>query len=356
MPKYGPKNIKKSPTVLFSIAFIVVVIIMFSANQRYALVDELQLPFNEGMRALSNCENFLYAVSSEGKIFVWDWDELSKKPRTGSVTSEYAVLVGPDKVASLRRSGRQAVVVTDVSGGIRLKEISIDSGNKSESYLCTNHNHNALAVVQRSLQNSKNAEVSYKFMIIDVDAGRVAKAMTVTEKTADSWLTNFAVSDDGRFIAGVGEQDGHARIVLVDMEQKQTMWTKTLSQTEAFGSATFSFDSKTIYSGGSDGAVYIIQASDGKLLDQFRFKGKAKIPHETISIRHMAISPDSSLLAYVYGFNMYVFDCKTKKEIHSQRPGQKLPGPLAFSPDSNFIATSDLRQGGKIKIWPRPSE
>jgi len=193
-------------------------------------------------------------------------------------------------------------------------------------------------------------------MIIGVDAGRVAKTMTITEKDADSWLTNFAVSDDGSFIAGVGEQDGHARIVLIDMEQKQTMWTKTLSQTEAFGSVIFSLDSKTIFAGGGDGAVYWFRVSDGKLVDHFRFKGKAKIPHEIISIRHMTISPDSSLLAYTYGFKIYVFDCKTKREIYSQRPGQKLPGPLVCSPDSNFIATSDLRQGGKIKIWPRPSE
>lgn len=348
-------NEKKSPVYWFLAGFIIIIIIMLIANQSKDVEVALEMPFNEGIRVLSTYSNSLMAVSSDNKIFVWDWDELSKKLRTGSVTSEYAVLVGPDKVASLRQSGRQAVVVTDVSGGIRLKEVSIDSGNKSESYLCTNHNHNALAVVQRSLQNSKNAEVSYKFMIIDVDAGRVAKAMTITEKAADSWLTNFAVSDDGRFIVGVGEQDGYARIVLVDMEQKQTMWTKTLSQTEAFGSAIFSIDNKTIYSGGSDGAVYIVQASDGKLLDQFRFKGKAAIPHETISVRHMTISPDSSLLAYIYGFNMYVFDCKTKRQIHSQSTGHKLPGPLAFSPDSNLIATSDLRQGGKIRIWPRPS-
>jgi WD40 repeat protein len=347
---------KRSPAFLFLVAFIIIIIIMFIANQSKDVEVALEMPFNEGIRALSTYKNPLMAVSSDGKIFVWDWDKLSEKPRTGSVASEYAVLVGPDKVASLRQSGRQAVVVTDVSGGIRLKEISIGPGNKSESYLCTNHTHNALAVVQRSLQNSKNAEVSYKFMIIDVDAGRVAKEMTITEKSADSWLTNFAVSDDGSFIAGVGEQDGHARIVFVNMEQKQTMWTKTLSQTEAFGGAIFSIDNKTIYSGGSDGAVYIIQASDGKLVDQFQFKGKAAIPHETISVRHMTISPDSSLLAYIYGFNMYVFDCKTKRQIHSQSTGHKLPGPLAFSPDSSLIATSDLRQGGKIRVWPRPSE
>jgi len=346
---------KKPPAFLFIVGFVVVILIMIVANQEDSLM-KIDLPRNEGIRVLSTYENFLYAVSSDGKIFVWDWGELSKKPRTGSVTSEYAVLVGPDKVASLRRSGRQAVVVTDVNGGIRFKEISIDSGNKSESYLCANHSHNVLAVVQRSLKNSENVEVSYKFMIIDIEPGRVAKAMTITEKAADSWLTNFAVSDDGRFIAGVGEEDGHAWIVLVDMEQKQTMWTKTLLQLKAFGSVMFSLDNKTIYSGGSDGAVYIFQVSEGKLLDQFWFKGEAAIPHETISVRHMTISPDGSLLAYIYGFKMYVFDCKTKRQIHSQGTGHKLPGPLAFSPDSNLIATSDLRQGGKIRIWPKPSE
>jgi len=128
-------NKKKSPVFLFFAGFVLVIIVMFIANQSKDVEVALEMPFNEGIRGLSTYKNYLMAVSSDNKIFVWDWDELSKKPRTGSVTSEYAVLVGPDKVASLRQSGHQAVVVTDVSGGIRLKEISIDSGNKNESYL-----------------------------------------------------------------------------------------------------------------------------------------------------------------------------------------------------------------------------
>jgi WD40 repeat protein len=348
-------NEKKSPVYWFLAGFIIIIIIMFIANQSKDVEVALEMPFNEGIRALSTCKNFLMAVSSDNKIFVWDWDELSKKPRTGSVESQQAVLLEGDLVASLRLAGSKALVLKDIKGDETHKEISIGSGSESKAYLCANSSRDVLAVILADEENGA-IEPNYQFFIIDLDAGRALKVLDVTGEAANCQLTDFAISDDGSFIAGVGEQDGHARIVLVDMEQKQTMWTKTLPQTEAFGIAIFSTDNKTIYSGGSDGAVYIIQASDGKLVDHFRFKEEAAIPHETISIRHMTISPDSSLLAYTYGFKIYIFDCKTKREIHSQSPGHKLPGPLAFSPDSNLIATSDLRQGGKIRIWPRPSE
>jgi WD40 repeat protein len=134
------------------------------------------------------------------------------------------------------------------------------------------------------------------------------------------------------------------------------LWDKTYDNPDRFGSVIFSFDSKTVFAGGGDGYVYWFRVSDGKLVDHFRFKGEPEIAHKTSSAQHMTLSHDSSLLAFVYGFKMYIFECKTKKEIFSRRPGQILPGSLAFSPDSSLIATSDLRQGGKIRIWPVPSQ
>jgi WD40 repeat protein len=348
-------NSKKSPILLFFAAFVLVVIVMFVANQRSALVDEMRLPFNQGMRELSTYGNSLMAVSSDNKIFVWDWAKLSEKPRTGSVESQQAVLLEGDLVASLRVAGSTALVLTDIKGDETHKEIPLGLGGGSKAYLCANSSRDVLAVILADEENEATGP-GYQFVTIDLDVGRALKVLDITGRRGGLQLTDFAVSDDGRFIAGAGEKDHRAWLVLVDIKQRRMLWDKTYDNPNRFGSVIFSFDSKTIFAGGGDGAVYWFRVSDGKLVDHFRFKGKAKIPHETISIRHMTISPDSSLLAYIYGFNMYVFDCKTKKEIHSQRPGHKAPGALAFSPDSSLIATCDLRQGGKIKIWPRPSE
>ena len=132
------------------------------------------------------------------------------------------------------------------------------------------------------------------------------------------------------------------------------VWDKKYDKPDGFGAVVFSFDGKTIYAGGSDGAVYYIQVLDGKVADQFKFQKEASAAHDTISIQNIAISPDDSMIAYIYGFEMYVFDHKDKIEIHSQRPASNLPGPIVFSPDSNSIAASDFRQGKKLNIWPIP--
>jgi outer membrane protein assembly factor BamB len=347
-------NKKKSPVFLFFAGFVLVIIMMFIANQSKDVGVALEMPFNEGIRSLSSYNNKLMAVASDGKTFLWDWDKLDKKPETGSVASEQAFLLDSDVVISLKQKRSTSLVVSNLQGDKINKEILLDSKG-GRGFLIVNRNRSTLAAVIAKTSDSED-RVDYQFLNIDLERKKASKIADITDKVRETQLVDFAVSDDGGFIAGVGKKDHRARLVLVDIEQRRTLWDKTYDNPDRFGSVIFSFDSKTIFAGGGDGAVYWFRVSDGKLLDQFRFKGKARIPHETISIRHMTISPDSSLLAYTYGFKIYIFDCKTKREIHSQSPGQKLPGPLAFSPDSSLIATSDLRQGGKINIWPIPSQ
>ncbi|MHC5061007.1 MAG: WD40 repeat domain-containing protein [Planctomycetota bacterium] len=343
---------KRSPVILFLGAFVVVVIVMFIANQSKDVEVALEMSFNEGIRSLSSYNNKLLAVASDGKTFLWDWDKLDKKPETGSMPSEQVYLLAPDVVALIKQGRSTSLVVSNFRGDKIEKSILLDSKG-SHVFLIANRNQSALAAITAETSDSED-RVDYQFLNIDLEGKKTLKITGITDKADEIQLEDFAVSDDGRFIVGVGKKDHRARLVLVDIEQRCMLWDKTYDNPDRFGSVIFSFDSKTIFAGGSDGAVYWFRASDGELVDHFRFKGEAAIAHKTISVRYMTISPDSFLLAYTYGFKIYVFDLKTKREIHSQRPSQKLPGPLAFSPDSNFIATSDLRQGGKIKIYRIP--
>jgi hypothetical protein len=82
---------KRAPILLFFATFVFIVIIIFAANQRSPLVGEFHLPFNEGIRGLPTYKNSLMSVSSDSEVFVWDWNELSKEPRTGSAKSNQAI-------------------------------------------------------------------------------------------------------------------------------------------------------------------------------------------------------------------------------------------------------------------------
>ena len=347
------KNKRMSPAVLFVGAFVVIIIIMLIANQSKDVEVVLEMPFNEGIRSLSTHKNNLMAVASDGKTFLWDWDKLDQKPETGSMASEQAYLLDPDVVALIKQGRSTSLVVSNFQGDKIKKSILLDSKG-SHVFLIVNRNQSALAAITAKNSDSES-RVDYQFLNIDLEREKTSKITDITDKAGDIQLADFAVSDDGYLLAGAGGKDHRARLVLVDIRQKRMLWDKTYDNPDRFGSVIFSFDSKTVFAGGGDGAVYWFRVSDGKLVDQFRFKGEPQIAHKTSCTQHMTISHDSSLLAFVYGFRMYIFDCKTKKEIFSRGPGHKLPGPLAFSPDSEFIATSDLRQGGKINIWPVPS-
>ncbi len=345
---------KRSPAFFFVGAFVVIIIVMFIANQSKDVEVALEMPFNEGIRSLSSYNNKLLAVASDGKTFLWDWDKLDKKPETGYVASEQAYFLDPDVVALIKQGRSTSLVVSNFQGDKIKKSILLDSKG-SRVFLIVNRNQSALAAITAKTSDSEG-RVDHQFLNIDLERKKTSKITSITDKAGDIQLVDFAVSDDGRFIAGAGKKDHRARLVLVDIKQRRMLWDKTYDNPDRFGSVIFSFDSKTIFAGGSDGIVYLFQASHGRLLDQFRFKGEASTAHDTASVQNMTFDPEGSLLAFTYGFKTYIFNVKTKEEIFSRRLVQNLPGPIVFSPGSNRIAASDLRQGKKINIWPIPSQ
>ncbi len=346
------KKTKNSSGLLFVGAFAIIIIVMLVANQDKDDNVALEMPLNEGIRSLSALGNKLLAVASDGKTFLWDWDQLDQNAVVGRSAFEQAMLLDMDSVVSIRQGQSASVVVSSVQGEKVEKEIRLGFGTDL-GIISTNRDRSVLVAILAVSSDSKE-QTDYKFYNIDLERKRSSRIAQVSDNDSLIQLTDFAVSDDGRFVTAAGEQDHKARLVLVDIKRGRVAWDKTYERPDGFGAVIFSFDGKTIYVGGSDGVVYYIQTSDGKVVDQFKFKKEASAAHDTISIQNIAISSDDSMIAYIYGFEMYVFDHNNKKEIHSQRPSSNLPGPIVFSPNSNTIATSDFRQGKKLYIWPIP--
>ncbi|MCK5563834.1 MAG: hypothetical protein KAJ07_01190 [Planctomycetes bacterium] len=342
----------KKPALLFVGGFIVIIVVMLIANQSKDVEVVLEMPRNEGIRSLSTYDNRLLAVASDGKTFLWDWNSLDQKAINGTSAFGQALLLDADSVVSIKQGRSSAVVVSSVQGEKIEKEIRLSSDTDLGTII-SSRDRNALVAVLAVSSDSKDL-TDYKFYNIDLERKRSSRITQVSDDNSLIQLTDFAVSDDGGFVTAAGEQDHKARLVLVDITRGRVTWDKTYASPDGFGAVVFSFDGKTIYAGGSDGSVYYIQTSDGRVIDQFKFKKEASAAHDTISIQNIAISPDDSMIAYIYGFEMYVFDHKNKIEIHSQRPSPNLPGPIVFSPDSSSIAASDLRQGKKLNIWPIP--
>lgn len=344
---------KKSPIVFFLGAFVAVVIIMFIANRKSVLVEKIRFPFNNGVAALSTYENFLVAVSLDDKIYVWDWNGLSGKPQVGSVQSYQAALLKSDMVISLRQGNSKALVATNLKGDKKYREIPIAS-NDGNAYLGVNRDGSIVALLLAENQDNERVRTSYEILTVDIDAGKFYSVVEIIEDTGESQLRDLAVSDDGAFVVLFGEKNGCGWMLLVNLKQRRAVWEKQVPELGLFFDAAFSTDSKVIYARGSDSTLHKIEMASGRILERLLPLKENKSTLKSQHAQTVAISPDGRFVAATVFATAYVWYCETGEEIFSQRPDHKLVSSLAFSPDSRFLATSDMRQGGMIGIWRIP--
>jgi WD40 repeat protein len=341
-----PTSKKKSPILFFLTAFVTIVVVMLLANRESVLVEKVHFPLNRGVAGLSTWKDFLVAVCLDNKIYVWDWENLSEEPRTGLAQSHKAFLMDSDRVVSLRQRNPKAVVAANLAGDRKYREIPIGS-NSGNEYLGVNRDRTTVALLLVE-------EGSYDISIVDADAGRVDPVAKISEEVAKCQVTDLAVSDDGALVVLFGEKDGGGWLLLVNLRQRRAVWEKRVPELRLFFGAAFSEDGKVIYARGSDSTLHKIETASGKILDRSLPGGENKSTLKTQHVQSVAVSTDGKFVAASVSGTAYVWDCETGKKVFSQAPGHKLTSGMAFSPDSRFLATSDLRQGGTIKIWRMP--
>lgn len=343
---------KKSPVFLFLGGFILIIIVMFISNQQSEVAGELSMPFNEGIRAMSGYDGKIFAVASDGKYFIWDWERLDDKPLTGFASSDQAYLLKSGVVASLKKDRSTHVVISDPKGAKTDKKITVGSG-PAMAYLSVNRSRNTV-IATLIKEKSSEGKISYEIFSIDIKNSKASRVITLSDKS-DWPLTDFAVSDDGKYFAGIGEQDHKSRLILVDLKARRKVYDNTYDKPEYFGSVTFSRDSKAVFAGGNDGEIHKYSVATGQAMGKTQGEVQAKTGHKAVPIQYIAVSPDDQLVAFTRLGSVRVWDSNLTKQIFTAG-GHKLAGALTFSPDSSLVATSDMRQGGKIKVWRLPEK
>lgn len=343
---------KKSPSFLIVGCFLAIVVIMFIANQKSELAVELGMPFNEGIRAMSGYDDRVFAVADDGKFFLWDWDRLDDKSLTGSASSGQAYLLQSGLIASLKQDRSTHVVVSDPKGVTEDKKIAVGSG-RATGYLTINRSRNAV-IATLIKEKSSEGKIELEIFSIDIETSKASRVMKLSEKS-DWQLTDFAVSDDGKYFAGIGEQDHKSRLILIDLKARRTVYDNMYDKPEYFGSVAFSRDGKSIFAGGNDGEIHKYNTATGQAMSKTQGHEQAKTAHKAVPIQYIAVSPDDQLVAFTRLGGTHVWDSNLSEEIFTAG-GHKLAGALAFSPDSSLVATSDMRQGGVIKVWRLPKK
>jgi WD40 repeat protein len=331
--------------------FAAIIVLVLVANRRSGLAHEVRFPLNNGVAYLFTHGSYLVAVCHDDKIYVWDWNNPSANPRIADVQSDQAVLLESGHIASVKRSGAAAVVVTDLdSGKIDLK-IPLAAEGKV-AYLKANRSGRTVAAMLTKADLAA-AGAEQDVLLVDCNAG-IARPVATLGQAAGDKMTGIAVDDNGNLVVLTGDKTGQGYIVLVHMEQKRVVWAEQLSDLQKVRSAVFSTDGKVIYIRGTDSTVQILDTETGKVMKRLLPVSENKSTAGGQQVQTLATSNDGRFMAATISGEVYVWDLKTNKVIFDKWPEHKLVSGIAFSPDSRLLATSDVRQGGTIKIWRIP--
>jgi WD40 repeat protein len=339
---------EKSPILFFVVTFIVIVALVFIANRKSRIVYEVRFPLNNGVAYLSTLANHLVVVCHDGKVYVWGWDNLSSKPRIVDVQSDQAALLESGRVVSVRESDARKIVVAELDDGKVQKEIPI-AGEGKHVRLAVNRSGSTI-VVMLARTNNETKVSDQEVALADCNAELVRPIVELAEAAGDR-IMGMAVSDDGGFIVLAGEKAGQGYVVLVNVEQKRVVWTKQLPDLQKVRNAVFSIGGKVIYIRGTDSTVQILNVETGGVIKKLLPLKENKSTAGDQNVQTLTTSADGRFMAASIAGTVFVWDCKTEKVIFRKGPGHKLVSGLAFSLDSKFLATSDTRQGGTIKIW-----
>ncbi len=350
----GHEKTKRSPVLFFLVAFAALGIVMIVVNRQSALEQELRFPFNNGIASLSTCTNLLVAAGLDDTIYVWDWNNLSAKPASSETQSHYALLLGPDKVISLRQRGLKAVVISNFSDGHQLKLLPIDSQGEVSHLTVSRQRTVAAFVVKKPTTDGDSAKV-YELLSFTPDAQKIEKVIEFKTSRPNDQLADLALSDDGKLAVVVGQKDNRAWIALADISEKRVVREADMPQPRLFHDSALSPDGRLIYVRGSDSTVYAFEVASGRVASRFAAFKDSSSEVESTSVQQVTVSPDGKLIAAIVSTYLCVWDSISGQKLLLRTPGHKIESGLAFSPDGRFVATSDMRQGGTIKIWRCPS-
>jgi WD40 repeat protein len=341
-----PQKKTSSPILVFVVALAVILVVIVVSNRRSSIVAQLNLPLNNGIANLSTCGNLLSAVSNDNKIYVWDWANLSKKPRQGIIESDQAALITPDTVVSVKRVNPESVVISGLDANEARRELYLPSG-PGTAYLGVNQDRNKI-VLLLARSNNSGATAKYDLFDVSIDTGRVQPILTVDSESGN--VGHLSVSNDGNRVVVAGEKNGRGWMFIADLKEKRLVWQKEMPDFKKIFKAAFSADGEIIYARGTDSTLLVLNAGSGEEIRRLLPVEENKSTYRTMPVQSVVVSRDGNLVAAAVVSTVYIWDTKTGKKLVSLGGGHKVMSSIAISPDSRLLATSDMRQGGKIKI------
>ena len=346
MDKSHSRN--KSSLVFLITVFAAVVILMFIARMRSQNVQKISMPFNNGIVSLLTYNNLLAAISNDNKIYVWEWANLSKKPREGVVESAEAAFAANDTIVSVKRTNPDCLVVSGFDANSVSQKIPL-SLTSNAAHLSASQDGSKIVLL---LERGGGERITYELFEVEFNTKQVRPIAVIPAEQGR--VEHFSVSDDGRYVVAVGEKKEHGWLFVADTKENKLVWQKELPDFKKLYKGVFSNDGEIVYIRGSDSMLTLVRTISGEIIDRLLPTEENKSTYRTQPTQTVTISSDGGLVAATVFGDVYVWDAKTRKKYYIPGAGHKVFSSMVFSPDGRFIATSDMRQGGVIKIVHTP--
>ena len=346
---------KTPPYVLFLAAFAAIMGVVVVNNLRPQEAVLLPVTDNAGTAVLATAGDALVAVFQDGQTAAWTWSATPARRAAFSAGTDRVCLLDGRRLAAVSKTGARVLSILDLASGKTLTTIPVGTADQDvRPYL--SFDQSVLAVIRRHPADAAGV-VTYECLTVDPDSelAGLPTRMTVVDGR-ESWV-DFAVGSN-RIVYAAGSRGETGRIAAVDLGRGTVLWDRTYAETKEFCSVRVSPDGQSILAGNRNGVLYRLDAAAGGLLKPIQLlkDGETRPITNDYSVLNLAFSPDGKYYAATINPPVYVLDAATDTVIHVFSPANKLVSKVAFSPDNQFIATSDVRAGYPIKIWKFPEE
>ncbi|MBN2513659.1 MAG: PQQ-binding-like beta-propeller repeat protein, partial [Sedimentisphaerales bacterium] len=306
---------KKKPFVFFFLAIVVVSVFMFVLEWQKRRVPSLTVAANKGIGSLFTLDGRLVAVYQDGRTCAWDWNVPEIKQADFVAGSGRAIPLTESSFAAISRNeDRRLLSIYDLNTGKKIKDLT--AGWEDQDIYLQNSNGYTMPIVVRRNPERDNT-VEYEFVVVNLDAELLRPPVTVKLDAKTQTLRDYAVSDAGMLYA-VGADNEKARLLAVDLNTGQTLWSQRWADTKELTTVTVSVDRQTVWVGDRDGQLLAVAAADGHLLKKVSLlkPGEKRTVSNDYSVLNLVVSSDGRRLGCTIAPIAYVADAETGDVTH----------------------------------------
>ena len=344
---------KKTQMKLFITVFAALAVLVIVQNLVREKVISLSVPDNAGVSVLETVDNSLVCIFQDGKVVTWDWNTLPQPTGDFMAASDRAILLDAGHLAAVNRDGKKVLTVYTLPDGQKQKDLSVGWDDQDVS-LRISPDKQSVALIRRNAADSKGG-VLYEFLTVDLEKERVALPVSLSMQADSEDFVDTALNNGGVLVA-VGSKDDTGRTAAVDLRKGTILWDVEYPGTDEFCSIAVSPDGTSFYAGSRDGILYKLNAVTGEMVKKIHLleEGETRPITNDTSVLNLAFSPDGRYYVATINPKAYIVKTESDEIAHDFSPADRLVSKIAFSPDNQFVATSDIRAGYPVKIWPMP--